>query len=111
MKITAKDFQRLWESACSFDKRWAKQYDRFEPVTEDDEVESLKVDLSTRKAIYWFGQCYASVLLAKEFLLKRKHSIQVVWDMAEHQNGDILGYAIITDYDAEKLKQPEKEGV
>jgi hypothetical protein len=109
MNVTAKDFERLWVSATSFDKSWADRSDRFETVDTDDEI--LKVDLSTRKAIYWFDDNYAAVLLAKQFLKKRKNTVQVVWDMAEWDNGNVLGYAIITDYDAEKLKQPEKKSV
>ena len=105
MKITAKDFQRLVESYGMFDEGWMDQLDRFEPVTDEDDDGVIHVDMSVKKLIYHVGDNYAAVLLACEFLRSKKQEFQVIWDMAQHENGDILGYAIITSYGAEEFEK------
>ncbi|MFM8930565.1 MAG: hypothetical protein ACKOS8_01650, partial [Gemmataceae bacterium] len=68
--------------------KWANSLGRFALV----DGGNLEVDPNYNKAIYWFGNSYASVLLAKAFLEANGFSFQLVKDM--EMGG---AYAVVTE--------------
>lgn len=93
--ITTRDFDRLCESSMRWSAiDWAAQDGRFEISDGSDHINWQA------KHVYWVGDSAAAMILARAFLQDRGFNVQVLWDMAEHPNGDWLGYALITDYQA-----------
>jgi hypothetical protein len=87
IELTLDDFLKLNHSS----KKWAGQGweddpDRFEPVPVDDTVKYVY------KYAYWFGDCWACVVLARAFLEDRGCMYQVVLDTA----GDDPGWVVLT---------------
>jgi hypothetical protein len=89
MNITKKDFHRLrTNSSTTLDQKWTNNLSRFVLV----DGGKLEVDPNYNRAIYWFGNNYANVLLAKAFLEGKGHSFQLVKDT--EMGG---AYAVITE--------------
>lgn len=87
-------FVALTETSMEWGERWREQLDRFECHGKHyTESPSLAWEM-----IYWIGENPASMVLARSWLLDEGHDLEIVWDMAEHPNGALLGYAILTNY-------------
>lgn len=61
-------------------------------------------DAPTREwqRIYWLGSQYTTVLLARSFLEAIGEAYQIVYDEAQWDDGRVLGWAILTDYEEAK---------
>ena len=92
--ISESDFDRLCESSMRWaGTDWAAQDGRFE-VSEGPEHVNWQA-----KMVYWVGDSSAAMILAREYVKAQGFDVQVLWDMAEHPNGEFLGYALLTDYE------------
>jgi hypothetical protein len=85
MKITEKDFNRLWDSAMAWGQDWKVQSERFD----------ADVSFNWEQA-YWFDS-YSGLLLAKMFLVDENIPYQITAD-------ESLGWVLLTDhkYDGEQ---------
>jgi hypothetical protein len=86
-------FEALTETSMEWGERWREKLDRFECVWGDAPYPSLDWSMA-----YWVGNNPASMILARSWLLDEGHDFEIVWDMAEHAEGDWSGYAILTNY-------------
>jgi hypothetical protein len=95
--ITAEDFGYLCEESLPWKPGAAGTIgmDRFEG------------DQPSRdwKHIYWLGQNYAAVVLARAFLAANGYECQMLFDAAEHPNGQSLGWVLLTDYQHDRWCQ------
>jgi hypothetical protein len=87
IKITADDFNRLWNTHTSWGYGFSDQLakGRFEPVNGE---------MSTRwKQAYWLGDDYAKVIIARSWLSPDNYAI--IWDRTCGE------YVLLTQYDWE----------
>ena len=92
IQVTAQDFERLWENSG----KWADLRDataRFETLDDDRMPPSW-----AWQRIYWLGRSYTAVIFARAFLAARGYDYEILYDTAEHPNGQMFGYVILTDY-------------
>lgn len=87
-------FDALVETSMEWGERWRDKLDRFEGA---GVLEWEPPELSWGMA-YWVGTNPASMILARSWLLEQDEACQVVWDMAEHAEGDWFGYVLLTHY-------------
>jgi len=82
MKITAQDFEHLFDAAMEWDAAtWADQINRFEVQ-----------DMPQTGHIYWVEE-YPNLILCREFLAERGFTYTASFDEATEQ------WAFISDYD------------
>ena len=93
IELSEKDFDLL----CDTGMRWSSTYDWAAQDGRFEVVEGEHIDWNLPMA-YWVGDSPASLILAREYLKSQGARYQVLWDMAEHSNGEIIGFLIITDY-------------
>jgi len=111
VRMDEMDFEKLTENSAHWGE-WAKnKADRWEHATEEYDTEP-SWDWSYA---YWVGEDWSRVILCRSFLESGgwgySHPYEIVWDMAEHPNGQFLGYVILTNYaspiwqSAKKIKE------
>ena len=91
-------FQHLYESMTYWKKYedWKFKEDRFEQATPG---KSHEENFSYEwERIYWVGDHTASMILATSWIKEQGEDFELLWDLAEHWNGDSLGWAILTNY-------------
>lgn len=95
LMISGADFDRLTDTSMQWGTHWQRHIDndRFEPTAQPDEAVSTNWGY-----VYWVGDHWQAVMLARAYLDSAGHRYQILWDTAQHPNGDYCGYAILTDY-------------
>ena len=84
--MTAKDFDRLWDTSMEWQGQgWESQDGRFSPP----------VSFKWKRA-YWFELAYANFLLACSFLEEQGHKYETAED-------DAGGWIIVTDYESAEV--------
>jgi hypothetical protein len=91
--VDAADFALLCEESLEWGS-WDRPAGRFEAL----ENGTGGTGRPWRR-IYWLGERYTAVIFARAFLLARGFEYEILWDNAEHPNGQSLGYVILTDYE------------
>jgi len=90
-----RDFERLTETSTLWadhaERHWVKKRNRFET----EAGENLSFDWKTA---YWVGCSGTAVILAKSYLANMGHDCQVVWDLGSHDNGESMGWVVLTNY-------------
>jgi len=86
-------FEALTETSMAWGEGWREKLDRFECFGNDAQYPSLDWSMA-----YWVGDNPASLVLVLSWLIEEGHDFEIVWDMAEHPNGALLGYAFLTNY-------------
>jgi len=80
VKISAEDFDNLWDASMKWGNDWKTKSDRFES------------GISYHwKYAYWFEMSYANLILAREYLKSIGRSFEITSDEAG-------GWVILTDY-------------
>ena len=92
IQVTAADFQRL----CENSGQWA---DWEVPPRRFESLDTTSPANGHWQRAYWVGDNYTSVILARAFLAARGHDYKILYDTAEHPNGQAFGYVILTDYE------------
>lgn len=101
VSMTYHDWQYLSETSMRWDAFGSPdQLGRFEPHSES--AKSLQSDFLVAN---WYGENYANLLLAKSYLEALGFGWIALWDMADAGNGDLMGYVLLTDYDAERYRR------
>ena len=97
VRITAEDFSYLCEESLPW-RDFPQGSGRFEG-------ESVKESGASRvwRRIYWLGQNYANVILARAFLAANGYGCQMLFDAAVHPNGQCAGWVLLTDYEDPRL--------
>ena len=94
-----RDFERLTETSTLWadhaESHWAKNRDRFE--TEAGEALSFEWTNA-----YWVGCSGTAVILAKSYLATMGHDYQIVWDVSQHENGELSGWVVLSNYEASR---------
>ena len=92
-------FETLTQGSMEWGEKWREKLDRFENHggLENFDAYTEFPDLAW-EMIYWIGVNAASLVLARSWLLEESHDFEIVWDMEEHWNGELFGYAILTNY-------------
>jgi hypothetical protein len=92
IQVTAADFGRLCENSCAR-ADLSEQPGRFEAL-------GAAVPRSFRewRWAYWLGGSFTAVIFARAFLAARGFDYEILFDTAEHPNGAMYGYVILTDY-------------
>lgn len=92
--LTALDFELLRNN----DLKWNPEFlDQLEFISRNT-VGAKRADMGYRwQRMYWFGDNYASVILAKSFLSALGQDYELYYDTAE----GFEGYVILTDYERE----------
>ena len=91
IQVTARDFERLCENSGNW-AGWEPPLGRFE------NLDGGHPTTRQWRCCYWLGSSWTTVILARAFLDARGHDHEILWDMAEHPNGAMYGYVILTDY-------------
>jgi len=91
IQVTAADFERLCENSGKW-ADWTPPAGRFEST--DTTLPSAR----QWQYAYWVGSNWATVIFARAFLNARGHDYEVLYDTAEHPNGQLYGWVILTDY-------------
>tara|TARA_Y200000002_G_scaffold302081_1_gene257374 strand:+ start:113 stop:538 length:426 start_codon:yes stop_codon:yes gene_type:complete len=87
-------FELLTQGSMEWGEKWREQLDRFEcHGKHHTESPSLAWEMA-----YWIGGSPASMVLARSWLLEEGHDFELVWDMAQYEDGACFGYAILTNY-------------
>ena len=96
MHMSEKDFERLTESSMEWGPSWQRHVDdgRFE---HSDEAYDTDPKMTWGMA-YWLGDNPSNLVLATSYLIAQGQDFEVLWDMAEHDNGQFLGYVLLTDF-------------
>jgi hypothetical protein len=79
MKITEKDFNRLWDTSMAWGKDWQVQSDRFDADVSFD-----------WKQAYWFDS-YSQIVLARMFFIDENIPYQISAD-------ESFGWVLLTDH-------------
>lgn len=95
-----RDFEYL-SSSSSMLGGWANE-DRFELQGRGTDLYEVPED-GVPRVIFWLGDNYTAVLIARAYLKQHTDDITVLWDLAtsgpEEDDYDAsLGWAIVTDY-------------
>ena len=93
-----RDFERLTETStlwADYSRHWSKNRDRFE--TEAGEALSFEWTNA-----YWVGCSGTAVILAKSYLATMGHDYQIVWDVSQHENGELSGWVVLSNYEASR---------
>lgn len=93
ISMDAEDFERL----CENSGKWAG----WTPPACGFETMDISEPPSFRewRRIYWLGGNFTAVIFARAFLAARGFDYEVLFDTAEHLNGQLYGYVILTDYE------------
>lgn len=93
IELNEKDFDLLTDSSMRWSGgSWPEQDGRWEIIEGDDHI-----DWNLPMA-YWVGENAANLILAREFLKDQGAKYQILWDMAQWENGRVLGFQINSDY-------------
>lgn len=60
--------------------------------------------------IYWLGDNYAAVILARAFLAAYGYRYEVLWDTSHPMDQPPRGWCILTDYDLHRAPVPAPPG-
>ena len=94
-------FEILTSTSMRWGSQWEAKSDRFEVhAKHHTELPGFQW-----KMAYWVGENAASTVLARSWLIDQGHDFELVWDMAEHPNGEYLGWVLLTDYETESWKE------
>jgi len=96
LQVTAEDFDRLCENS-GIGSIAVEQPGRFEAMNYPEPPSSTRWHWT-----YWLGDNYTTVILARAFLAARGFGYEVLYDTAEHPNGRLYGYVILTDYENDR---------
>lgn len=101
ISMTHKDWESLHSISAAADQLDSSdQLWRFE-----NHSKSLNSLTSDFLVAYWFGESYSNLLLAKSYLDALGVAWIALWDMAEmNDDGDLMGYVLITDYNNEEYR-------
>lgn len=99
MLITAEDFERLTVASMDLNQDpdgplWERQWGRFENYSADGHI-----DAPPRKNWrwgHWLEEGWASVMLARQFLIDRGLEFEVLYD--QNYPTEAGGWVIFTDY-------------
>lgn len=92
IQVNAADFDRL----CQNSGKWA---DLNEPLGRFEGLDDDRIPPTWAwQRIYWLGDSFTAVIFARAFLAARGFDYEVLYDTAEHPNGQLFGYVILTDY-------------
>lgn len=94
-------FEFLTETSMRWGESWRAHDGRFENYSGDsfDAAPSY-----TWKMAYWIGNSTADMILARSWLIDQGHDFELLNDLAEHPNGDMIGWLLVTDYETSGWK-------
>ena len=95
IQVSATDFERLCENSGQW-AGWTPPAGRFESI---DTAGNPFPSARQWQCAYWVGDNWTTVIFARAFLAARGFDYEVVYDTAEHPNGRLYGYVILTDYE------------
>lgn len=92
--MTERDFERMTDNSTRWGDDWRRHDGRFE---NSDKKHDTPPSYDWEMA-YWLGDNAAAVPLCRSFLTAQGFESELLWDMAEHPNGELMGYVLLTDY-------------
>lgn len=102
LTLSDEDFGRLTDNSMHWRTvDWVAQADRFETTVGRNPYGEINFE---HEMAYWVGDSSVAMLMARAYIEARGFEVQVLWDMAEHPNGELLGYVLTTDYVADWWK-------
>lgn len=100
VSMTHNDWTYLHETSMKWDYfDSSDQLGRFESHSVSEKPLTAKFLVAN-----WFGDNYANLLLAKSYLDALGFQWICLWDMAQHDNEEYLGWVLLTDYNADYYK-------
>lgn len=90
-------FEYLTQNSMEWGESWRAHDGRFENHSAEKADTAPSYDW---KIAYWIGDDAASMILARSWIIEQGHECALLWDMAEHPNGDLFGWVLLTDYES-----------
>lgn len=95
--MDAQMFEFLFETSMEWGESWRAHDGRFENHDSDNPDTPPSYDW---KIAYWFGNDTAAMILARSWIIEQGYGCALLNDLAEHPNGDPLGWVLLTDYES-----------
>lgn len=107
LTVSGKDFERLAMTTMRWGPHWQPliDSDRFEATPPHDEP--IRTDWGFA---HWFGDQWQAVMTARAYLDGIGHGYQILWDVAEEDDGTPFGYVILTDHGSPTWELLDKRG-
>lgn len=98
-------FQVVTDSSMRWGENWRAHDGRFENYSAKSSSEPPSYSW---KMAYWFGTSGADMILGRSWIIEQGYEFELLWDLAEWDNGESLGWLIVTDYMTSSWQEREE---